>query len=55
MLNRRVGGRLLARYGGSVSRLFLDLAGSLRDADCWRLYVGDYRATADLAEQLSRP
>jgi hypothetical protein len=52
MLNRRVGGRLLGHYGGSVTRLFLDLAGSLGRADCFSLRVGDCARTADLVERL---
>jgi hypothetical protein len=52
MLNRRVGGRLLGRYGGSVTRLFLDLAGSLGRADCFSLRVGECARTADLVERL---
>jgi hypothetical protein len=52
MLNRRRSGRLLARYGGSVTRLFLDLAGTLSQADCFSLRVGDCAGTADLVERL---
>ena len=52
LLNRRSGGALLARYGGSLPRLFVDLAGALRDAACWRLRMGDMQRTADLIEQL---
>ena len=52
LLNRRRGGDLLARYGGSLPRLFIDLAAALRDAACWRLRVGDMHRTADLIEQL---
>jgi hypothetical protein len=52
MLNRRVGGALLARYAGSVAPLFLDLAGALRHASCWRVSVGGIRDTAGLIERL---
>ena len=52
MLNRRSGGRLLARHDGSVTTLFLRLAGALRDASCWSVSVGGYRETADLIETL---
>jgi hypothetical protein len=52
MLNRRRGGRLLERYGGSVARLFFDLAGALREAACWRLRVGRSPDTAELVERL---
>jgi hypothetical protein len=48
LLNRRRGGRLLARYDGRLPGLFLDLAGALREAQCWRVSVGECRATADL-------
>ena len=54
LLNRRVGGDLLARYDGNLSLLFMDLAGALRDAACWRIRVGDMQKTADLIEQLVR-
>jgi hypothetical protein len=51
MLNRRSSGRLLASYGGSVTRIFFDLAGALRDARCWRVRVGGIRETADLIDR----
>ncbi len=50
MLNRRPGGRLLERFGGNETRLFLELAQALRRADCWRLRVGDHIQSADLIE-----
>ena len=53
MLNRRNGGRLLARHGGSVTALFLHLAAALREASCWRVSVGSAGATADLIESLA--
>ncbi len=52
LLNRRGGGRLLARFGGSVAALFVSLAGALRNADCFRVRVGDRSATATLLEEL---
>ncbi len=52
MLNRRGRSRLLARYDDNLTALFLDLAGALRDAECWSLSVGDSTATADLVEEL---
>ncbi len=52
MLNRRGRSRLLARYDDNLTALFLDLAGALRDAECWSLSVGDSAATADLVEEL---
>jgi hypothetical protein len=52
LLNRRVGGRLLERYSGRVPELFMDVAGSLRDAACWRVTVGNATRTADLIESL---
>ncbi len=52
MLNRRGRSRLLARYDDNLTALFLDLAGALRDAECWSLSVGNNSATADLVEQL---
>ena len=42
----------MARYGERLTELFLDLAGSLRDARCWRVAVGECGETADLIEQL---
>jgi hypothetical protein len=53
MLNRRVRGRLLAGYGGSAARLFVDIAAALSSADCWSIRVGDRRKTADLIEKLT--
>ena len=53
MLNRRNGGRLLARHGGSVTALFLHLAAALREASCWMVSVGGAGATADLIESLA--
>jgi hypothetical protein len=52
VLNRRSGGRLLAGYGGSLARLFVDLAGALSQARCWRIRVGACAETADLIERL---
>jgi len=52
VLNRRSGGRLLARYGGSLARVFVDLAGALSQARCWRVRVGGCAETADLVERL---
>lgn len=52
LLNRRGGGRLLGRFGGSVTALFVALAGALRDADCFRVRVGDRSKTATLLEEL---
>jgi len=54
LLNRRGGGRLLARHGGSVTALFFHLAGALREAACWRVRVGDRERTAALIEGLVR-
>lgn len=54
LLNRRSGGRLLSRYEGSVAALFVDLAGALRDASCFRVRVGGRTATADLICDLAR-
>jgi hypothetical protein len=51
LLNRRSGGALLARFGGSVPRLFLEVAGALSEARCSRLQVGNYAATADLIRE----
>ena len=52
VLNRRSGGRLLAGYGGSLARVFVDLAGALSRAHCWRVRVGGCAETADLIERL---
>ena len=52
MLNRREGGRMLARFAGNVSVLFLEIASALRDAECWRLSVGIFRESVDLIEGL---
>jgi len=52
MLNRRSGGRLLARHDGNVTSLFLHLAGALREASCWSVSVGGCGETADLIEDL---
>ena len=52
VLNRRSGGRLLARYGGSLARVFVDLAGALGQARCWRIRVGGCAETADLVQRL---
>ena len=53
MLNRRNGGRLLARHDGNVTTLFLHLAGALREASCWSVSVGRCGETADLIESLA--
>ena len=52
VLNRRRGGRLLARHGGSLARVFVDLAGALSRARCWRVRVGGCAETAALIERL---
>jgi len=52
MLNRRGAGRLLARYDGSMARIFVDLAGALSGARCFKLRVGACRDTADLIQGL---
>jgi len=52
MLNRRRHGRLLARYGGHAAGILFDLAGALREAECWRIRVGGCRETADLIEAI---
>jgi hypothetical protein len=54
MLNRREGGRLLARYGGSMAALFFDLARTLADVECYRVRMGGRRETADLVFDLVR-
>lgn len=53
LLNRRGGSRLLARYGNSVAALFLDLAGALREADCWQVAVGRCAETAELIQEVT--
>ena len=52
LLNRRESGRLLHRYGDSLTAFFLDLAGALREAACWKLAPGRYVETADLVQRL---
>ena len=52
MLNRRRGCRFIDRYEGDVTRLFVDLAGSLTGARCWRVRVGRFTDTIDLVESL---
>jgi len=54
LLNRRDAGRFLERYGGRLTEMFVDLAGGLRDAACWRVSVGDYRLTADLLQEIAQ-
>jgi hypothetical protein len=54
MLNRRDGGRLLARYGGSAAALFFDLARALSHVECYRVRMGGRRETADLVRELVR-
>jgi hypothetical protein len=54
LLNRRGGGQLLARHGGSIAALFFRLADALRGASCWRVRVGDREQTAALIEELVR-
>jgi hypothetical protein len=53
LLNRRRAGRLLARHGGSLTALFLSLAGALREASCWSLRVGEFAETAALIDSLA--
>ncbi len=50
--NRRPRGRLMQAYGGDTTGLFLDVAGSLDCARCFRLQVGNFEATANLLEEL---
>jgi hypothetical protein len=52
MLNRSPSSRFLARYGGSATRMFLDLAEAVAGARCHGLRVGAPAATADRIEQL---
>ena len=52
MLNRRDGGRLLARYRGSIAAMFFDLARALSNVECYRVRVGGCRETADLVCEL---
>jgi hypothetical protein len=52
VLNRRPTGRLIRRYGGQVTPLFLDLAAALRHVECHRLRVGGLAETADRIEEL---
>jgi hypothetical protein len=54
LLNRAPDGALLRRYRGDLPGLFLDLAGALRDAQCWRVEVGRFEETADVVEGLLR-
>jgi hypothetical protein len=35
-------------------QMFLDLAGALRDAECWQVTVGRFQETADLIEGIAR-
>ena len=52
LLNRRKGGRFMARYTGGVAEVFFDLAGALRDCGCHRISVGRFSETADLIENV---
>jgi hypothetical protein len=52
LLNRRKGGRLMARYAGGIAEVFFDLAGALGGADCHRVTVGRFSETADLIESI---
>lgn len=45
MLNRRDGGRLLARFDDDPTALFVAVAAALRGARCWRLAVGRFEDT----------
>jgi hypothetical protein len=52
MLNRSPGSRFLARYDGSATRLFIELAEALGAADCLRMRVGPAARTAELVERI---
>ena len=53
ILNRRGRSRFFVRYRKDVVKLVLDLAGSLAQAACWRVTVGDLQKTANLVEKLT--
>lgn len=53
MLNRRGRGRLMRRYRGDATALFLDIAAALRHARCFLVHPGRFRETADLVERLA--
>jgi hypothetical protein len=54
ILNRRSTDRLMERYGGNVTALFLDLASALRNASCWSVRGGRYDETVGLLWSLIR-
>lgn len=54
LLNRRGAGGLLARYDGSATALFFELASALTEAECFAVQVGGCRETADMIESLVR-
>ncbi|MDH3628287.1 MAG: hypothetical protein OEV00_02310 [Acidobacteriota bacterium] len=54
ILNRRGSGALLKRYNGSLARLFLDVAGALRDVRCYQLEVGDFGQTVSTIQTVLR-
>ena len=52
MKNRSEGGRLLARLGGSIPRLYFELADALDGAVFYRLTPGEPGRTAELVDEL---
>jgi hypothetical protein len=50
--NRRPRGRLLRKYDGDMTALFLEVAATLSGASCWSLRVGQFRPTVSLIEGL---
>jgi hypothetical protein len=53
ILNRRGTSGILGRYRGDATAMFLDLAASLKQAECFRIEVGRFHETADLIRSLA--
>jgi hypothetical protein len=51
MQNRRRAGRLMRRFGGDTTALFVGVAAALADADCWKVTVGRFDPTVRLIQQ----
>lgn len=53
MQNRRESGRLMRRFGGDTTALFVGVAAALVGAKCWKVTVGRFESTVRLIQEVS--
>jgi len=51
MQNRRESGRLMKRFGGDTTALFVGVAAALVGAKCWKVTVGRFESTVRLIQE----